>query len=58
MKDNLSERVTRPWVPFREFIGNNPYLGFFRTNNLTVIVSRRPVWTPQLAGWPESPISV
>ena len=43
MKDDLSEKVTRPWVPFREFIGNNPYLGFFRTNNLTVIVSRRPV---------------
>lgn len=43
MKDNLSEKVPRPWVPFREFIGNNPYLGFFRTNNLTVIVSRRPV---------------
>ena len=43
MKDNLSERATRPWVPFREFIGNNPYLEFFRTNNLTVIVSRRPV---------------
>ena len=43
MKDNLSERATRPWVPFREFIGNNPYLGFFRTSNLTVIVSRRPV---------------
>ena len=38
MKDDLSEKVTRPWVPFREFIGNNPYLGFFRTNNLTVIV--------------------
>jgi len=22
MKDDLSEKVTRPWVPFREFIGN------------------------------------
>lgn len=43
MKDNLSDKVIRPWVPFREFIGNNPYLGFFRTNNLIVIVSRRPI---------------
>ena len=43
MKDDFPAKDARPWVPFREFIGNNPYLGFFRTNDLTVIVSRRPV---------------
>lgn len=43
MRENLAQAPPRPWVPFREFIGSNPYLGFFRTNNLTVIVSRRPV---------------
>lgn len=43
MKDDFPAKDARPWVPFREFMGNNPYLGFFRTNNLTVIVSRRPV---------------